>query len=411
MKKFLSIIMVLLATLAAKAETDSYLSVKEVNLPLTTSASIEIALINPTEQYGGFTFSIALPEGVECVLDNNGYPSFTKGTRLADKAPLSGYDVETHLPTYTLLATGTAISGTSGVLLIPEIKLTSNSILQAGDEVTGTITDIMFTDQETADPVYLEDVNFTITVSDRTVLDENSVTMPLASGEEEVNILVKRTIKANEWSTICLPFDMTEDQLKAAFGDDVELAVFHSYEKGNTGDDVTELTVYFDDANIAEYGLYANYPYIIRTSKDITTFEVTAEIDPDEKGAIAKYEVKQGPKTEVHGTLQGTLHAGDAIPADCLFLNGNKFWHSTGATTIKAFRAYFWFKDVISSGGEAKLRLIVNDEVVAIEGVGASSIVKGAVYNVNGQLIGTDIDINSLPKGVYMVDGKKVMNY
>lgn len=412
MKKFLSIIMVLLATLAAKAETDSYLSVKEVNLPLTTSASIEIALINPTEQYGGFTFSIALPEGVECVLDNNGYPSFTKGTRLADKAPLSGYDVETHLPTYTLLATGTAISGTSGVLLIPEIKLTSNSTLQAGDEVTGTITDIMFTDQETADPVYLEDVNFTITVSDRTVLDENSVTMPLASGEE-VNILVKRTIKANEWSTICLPFDMTKDQLKAAFGEDVELAEFDDYKQVKTGDDVTGLIVNFEDVNLAEDWLSANYPYIIRTSKDITTFEVNDVVTvPDEEVAVVEYDNGgRGPKRVVLGKMKGTLHAGDAIPADNLFLNGSKFWYSTGATTIKAFRAYFWFQDVLSGDGEAKLRVTVDNEVVSIEGVGASNIVKGTIYNVNGQLMGTDIDINNLPKGVYMVDGKKVVIY
>jgi len=56
----------------------------------------------------------------------------------------------------------------------------------------------------------------------RVVLDETSTTAPKASNGA-VDVLVKRTIKANEWSTICLPFTMTETQVKTAFGDDVRI--------------------------------------------------------------------------------------------------------------------------------------------------------------------------------------------
>lgn len=400
MKKILLFALTLFLEIGNAIADDQFI-VDNIIIPQGGSVNIPIELNNTDHICSGFQFLMMFDKTITVsnpVAGNRVSNAFSLQITPKD----DGFQALVHNN-----LSGQTITGSSGVVMI--VTLTADPSLDVGTTIQGSLKDCRISTQS-GTSVELDDVNFTITVSDHTILDEKSVAMPLASGGK-VDIIVKRTINANEWSTLCLPFDMNEAQLKTAFGDDVELAVFHSYEKENTGDDVTELTVYFDDANIAEYGLYANYPYIIRTSKDITTFEVTAEIDPDEKGAIAKYEVKQGPKTEVHGTLQGTLHAGDAIPADCLFLNGNKFWHSTGATTIKAFRAYFWFKDVISSGGEAKLRLIVNDEVVAIEGVGASSIVKGAVYNVNGQLIGTDIDINSLPKGVYMVDGKKVMNY
>jgi hypothetical protein len=40
---------------------------------------------------------------------------------------------------------------------------------------------------------------------------------------------VIRSIKAGDWSTICLPFAMSEAQCQAAFGDDVELANFSSW--------------------------------------------------------------------------------------------------------------------------------------------------------------------------------------
>ena len=39
-------------------------------------------------------------------------------------------------------------------------------------------------------------------------------------------VRVKRTINANEWSTICLPFAITAEQVKGVFGDDVQLGDF-----------------------------------------------------------------------------------------------------------------------------------------------------------------------------------------
>lgn len=52
--------------------------------------------------------------------------------------------------------------------------------------------------------------------------------MPEAA--EGVNVRVKRTIKANEWSTLVLPFAMTAEQVKSAFGNDVQLADFTGVE-------------------------------------------------------------------------------------------------------------------------------------------------------------------------------------
>ena len=57
---------------------------------------------------------------------------------------------------------------------------------------------------------YVDDVTFKVNVvaQHTVVLDELSTTAPeKATG---VNVTVKRTINANEWSTICLPFDMSE---------------------------------------------------------------------------------------------------------------------------------------------------------------------------------------------------------
>ena len=45
----------------------------------------------------------------------------------------------------------------------------------------------------------------------------------------------------------------------------------------------------------------------------------------------------------------------------------------------------------------------------AIENVTYEECLKDSVYNLNGQLIGIDIDVTSLPKGIYIVNGKKIV--
>ena len=45
----------------------------------------------------------------------------------------------------------------------------------------------------------------------------------------------------------------------------------------------------------------------------------------------------------------------------------------------------------------------------AIENVISEGSLKDSVYNLNGQLIGIDIDVTSLPKGIYIVNGKKIV--
>lgn len=398
MKKILLFALTLFLEIGNAIADDQFI-VDNIIIPQGGSVNIPIELNNTDHICSGFQFLMMFDKTITVsnpVAGNRVSNAFSLQITPKD----DGFQALVHNN-----LSGQTITGSSGVVMI--VTLTADPSLDVGTTIQGSLKNCRISTQS-GTSVELDDVNFTITVSDHTILDEKSVAMPLASGGK-VDIIVKRTINANEWSTLCLPFDMNEAQLKTAFGDDVELAEFVNYTSEETGDG---LIVNFDDVNLATEGLVTSYPYLIKASKDVTTFEINAKITPDEEDAVAEYtNGKTGSKKVVYGRMKGTLHAGDAIPADNLFLNGSKFWYSTGATKIKGFRAYFWFKDVLSSGGEAKLRFIVDDEEVAIEGIGASSIVKGAVYNVNGQLMGTDIDINSLPKGVYMVDGKKVMNY
>ena len=96
----------------------------------------------------------------------------------------------------------------------------------------------------------------------------------------------------------------------------------------------------------------------------------------------------------------------------CLFLNGNKFWYSTGTTKMKAYRAYFSFYTVLSevdSSAEANIRYVIADEVTAIEGISVNGEERQGVYTLQGVSLGENVDVDNLPKGVYVVNGKKVI--
>lgn len=399
-KKIFLMITLLVGIVSAQATND--VVVGDVTIPQGGSGVVNIELNNNDDEFTAYQFRLILPEGLNFVADKKGNPSFVAGDRYDDHSISSST-----LGVFSCISTTLApISGTSGSLL--SVDVTASADVAVGTKLNVTLGEIECTTSGTSPKaVKFEDVTFTVTIGDpadtHVVLDETSTTAPVASGGA-VDIMVKRTIKANEWSTLVLPFNMTEAQVKEALGSDVQLAEFEDYEAEYTGDDVTGLTINFVATNLSD-GFYANYPYLVKTSKDITEFFVTATIDPDEEDAVAEFtNGKTGPKKEVYGKLIGTYHAGDAIPADGLFLSGNKFWYSAGATKIKAFRAYFMLNEVLSGVAEAKVRFIVDEDAAAIEGI-TPDMENGVWYTLDGR------QLNGKPteKGVYIVDGKKVL--
>ena len=296
----------------------------------------------------------------------------------------------------------TAFPGTSGV--VANITLQADASLASGNYV-GKLTEVQIADP--AENSYdLDDVTFTIAVSEPTeiVLDEASTTVPSATAGAE-DLLVKRTLKANTWSTICLPFSMTEAQVKAAFGDDVQLAEFVDYEAEEVAGDICSITVNFDDVDLSSYGFEANFPYLIKVSSPLTEFTVTAKVEPDEDEAVSEYtNGKSGSRKEVYGTFKGVLHSGGYVPANDLFLSDNKFYYSTGISTIKAFRAYLNLVDVMPSSS-ASVAIRINEGTTRVEGL-STPAKTGNAYDLSGRKMLSD---KNLEKGVYVIDGQKVV--
>lgn len=76
--------------------------------------------------------------------------------------------------------------------------------------------------------------------------------------------------------------------------------------------------------------------------------------------------------------------------------------------TIHPFHCYFMIEGAPAG---AKFMMMDNfgNEITSVEGIDADSFIQttGRIYNLNGQMMGTDLQ--SLPRGIYIVNGKKVM--
>jgi hypothetical protein len=265
-----------------------------------------------------------------------------------------------------------------------------------------TVTDIKFENSDDVLPI--DDVTFTVTVvnAHSVVLDENATEAPAAA--TGVNVRVKRTINAGEWSTICLPFAMTAEQCKAAFGNDVQLGDFAGVNSSlDDADNVVAITANFDNVTAIE----ANHPYIIKVSTSVSEFTVDGvDVVPNEEDAFIEFDNgKTGSRRVVYSGFYGTYHASTTLDEYTLFLNDGKFWYSKGNTKMKAFRAYFDFNDVLASVEKAEAPVLISfdGETTGIDGVKRESITDDRYYNLSGQRV------ENPTKGLYIKNGKKVV--
>ena len=380
--------------------------VSDITIPQGGSATLEIGLNNSASECKGFQFLLTFDKEV-AVTD------ISKTTRYPDDWDM--FNGRQNAEGYQVLSANamnpSVLTGTSGSVV--ELTLAPDAELTQGTTITATLSNCFMSDAG-ANQTDFEDVTFTITIGEpvdtRTVLDELSTTMPEAA--TGVDVRVKRTIAANVWNTLVLPFDMTAEQVKAAFGNDVQLADFTGVITEEDADEnIVGMTVNFQAITAIE----ANHPCLIKVSEAMNSFTVDGvDVEVKDEPSVDRDEivVKVGKNTYYYyNSFVGTYVANTEVPELSLFLNGNNFWYSAGAKKMKAYRAYFDFYDVLTEVLEAgsKIRFVVDDEVTSIDGIPSAADKMGAVYNLNGQLIGFDIDVNSLPAGVYIKNGQKIV--
>ena len=384
------------------ATADNTVSVSNALIPQGKTGSFNIELTN-TDTFVAFQMELTLPEGIT-------FESAAKGNRYEESHSM-GVSQNGQTVTFTLNSgTNEAIKGNSGTLITVSVSADAN--IEAGTKLTATISGMEFARK---DETFIrpEALDFDIEITDKVILDENSTVAPTT--QSNVNVLVKRTIKAGQWSTIVLPFALTSAKAKSAFGDDVQLAKFEGFE-ADYGDDEENMTPLGIIVNLSNYtiprtGWKAGAPLLIKVSNDIESFTVdNVSISSSITDAVGEDE-----ENGLSGKLTGSF-VKTTIPEDGLFISNNQFWYSTGKTTVKAFRCWFELEAVLDKETEFGSRILMRfiddgGEATGIHGMTNDELrMTNVVYDIQGRRVSElGIRNSELKKGLYIVNGKKVI--
>ena len=196
------------------------------------------------------------------------------------------------------------------------------------------------------------------------------------------DVSLTRTLEANIWNTFCVPFGFKVENSALA---GAKVKEFDKIEDTST-------TMYMKDATY----ILPGRPYLVKPTAEIKnpTFsavaiydEAATKVGNDTYALTGIY----SPKTISEDNIYG-------VKANGAIAKGKK------DTTIKGLRAYF----IINGNGSGAKINFGDDETTGIENiVTPTAISNQKVYNLNGQYVGNDL--KAMPKGIYIVNGKKVI--
>ena len=221
-------------------------------------------------------------------------------------------------------------------------------------------------------------------------LDESKDNAETISGnaDKTVNVNLTRTLKADVWNTFCVPFDVTVE------GSPLEGATIKQIASVTEKDDGAVIN--FVDAPAT---LEAGNAYLVRTT--------TAIVNPTFNGVTVKNvtptNCSGNEKYQLIG-IYNPLNIDASLYGKVFGINNqDKLAKVKENTSIKGMRAYFL---LANSATAAKLNF--GGELTGIDAVdNGEAVMTGKVYNLNGQYVGNSLE--GLKKGVYIVNGKKVL--
>lgn len=220
------------------------------------------------------------------------------------------------------------------------------------------------------------------------------------------------------WYTAVFPIDMSEAEIAYFFGEGTKVAYLQS---ANFDCEKNEYHLHFEYTS----SISANTPYLICAS-DIANFPVEADGDPFASSLTTSVPVdnKTGYQAQMIGVYSrynlaenefylrsGRLQSPSRIAHGPQYTDDFDYYFyvasNDGTSFVNAGKCFFRILDDKGNVAAAKPSCTFGSgEATAIESVQSPQSRKG-IYNLCGQYLGDDV--KSLPRGIYVVNGKKLI--
>lgn len=246
------------------------------------------------------------------------------------------------------------------------------------------------------------------------VLDEDE-TLDDSRKDLKATMVFHRTFTTGEWNSLILPVDMNAEQVKAAFGEEAKVARFNRLE---------DKWIYFNMQTENNPLIKKNVPYIIKPTKEPTAVNRTYNVGGEKTkhinglvytvtgiGYTDQTEKLQHEDTENTNCMihYGSYENPTVVPANSYILHnsGNMVHTAVEHPNIKSYRT--WLRETNPSGETLQMRVEQNDgPSTGIKVIEETAKNANAVYNVSGMRMNSS-NTDNLPKGVYIINNKKVV--
>lgn len=240
---------------------------------------------------------------------------------------------------------------------------------------------------------------------------------------ENANVTLNRTFYKNYWNAICLPYSINRRQIEKVFGDGTMVVLMKNI------DTSTKKVMFIEHAN---QDIIAGYPYLIfPTTKDdkgktnhdpipgITTRATFGEADSPLFSVGTDEKTYPGAEMQSDALVfKGTFTNTTLTEGSYVVTNNGVLSRISKGMNIRPYRSYIYFNRQ-TAGAKAILLQNMNvngfendeDNTTGIENLLFESGIlthSADVYSIDGQLVRSKaLNFNGLPKGVYIVNGKK----
>lgn len=212
--------------------------------------------------------------------------------------------------------------------------------------------------------------------------------------KQHVDVTLQRSLVAQEWNTLCLPFPLHADQVSALWGEGTRVAEY----TGDTGDKLLFTTCEDIEAGV---------PYVLkpeRVSEDNVYRVEGIDISSWDRGNRSRETVADG--TRFVGFYGPTM-----VPANAyVFGDGDRMYCLETDMKANGFRGYFQSND--PQAAVRDLGWTVEDQEVTSVPQTAPVVSRpadGAVFNTGGQLVRRKGSAEPLAPGLYIVNGIKII--
>ena len=241
-----------------------------------------------------------------------------------------------------------------------------------------------------------------VRIVDYMLLDEynNTNVELIESSTDDVNIKLRLTMDADKWTTICLPFDMSTEEIVEKFGEDTKLEEVESisYEGSTLNIKLKEVTD----------GIVSGSPYFIKPSVSNSIFELGPRILSNELTDVGNLAYSPDANQEIYLKMSGWVDVSMLRSAE----EYNAYYFNDGTLCqlpreypliLGGFRCWFKASDSTASAPAELSSVIITHSDGTTTDISVvttdSQSTKQNIYDLNG------IEMKS-EKGIYIKGGK-----